>query len=111
MALLLALQDEVADAKARLGISANLVDDLLNDRAKRQHMPKGTELDHTPAQFRRISQLKHDRTMAVLSSQSPKDANGITAHFFGSPDIPVGLFGRGVRLHAVPRLGFSLLRT
>ena len=36
MALLLALQDEVADGKARLGISANVVDDLLNDRASDQ---------------------------------------------------------------------------
>jgi hypothetical protein len=34
-----------------------------------------------------------------------------SANISGSPDIPVGLFGRGVRLHAVPRLGFSLLRT
>ena len=40
----------------------------------RRHMPKGTELDHTPAQLRRISQLMNDRPMAVLSWQSPKDA-------------------------------------
>ena len=33
MALLLALQDEVADGKARMGIDVNLVDDLLSDRA------------------------------------------------------------------------------
>ncbi len=40
----------------------------------RQHMPKETELDRTPAQRRRISQRMSDRPMAVLSWQSPKDA-------------------------------------
>ena len=33
-----------------------------------------TELDHTPAQLRRISQLMNDRPMAVLSCLSPDDA-------------------------------------
>ena len=40
----------------------------------RRHMPKGTELDRTPAQLRRISQLINDRPMAVLSCQSSKGA-------------------------------------
>ena len=38
MALLLALQDEVADGKARMGIDVNLVDDLLSDRAGDQSL-------------------------------------------------------------------------
>ena len=38
MALLLALQDEVADGKARMGIEVNLVDDLLSDRAGDQSL-------------------------------------------------------------------------
>ena len=59
-------------------------------------MPKGTELDHTPAQFRRISQLMHDRTMAVLSSQSQKDANGITARSF--PENFVGTTRHGAMM-------------
>ena len=37
-------------------------------------MPKGTELDRTPAQLRRNSQLMNDRLLSVLSWQSPKDA-------------------------------------
>ena len=40
----------------------------------RRHMPKGTELDRTPAQLRSIPQLMNDRPMAVLLLQSPKDA-------------------------------------
>ena len=40
----------------------------------RRHMPKGTELDHTPTQLRRISQLMNDQPMAVLLWQSAKDA-------------------------------------
>ena len=38
MALLLALQDEVAEGKARRGIDVNLVDDLLSDRAGDQSL-------------------------------------------------------------------------
>jgi hypothetical protein len=38
MTLLLALQDEVADGKARLGIDVDLVDDLLDDRASDQSL-------------------------------------------------------------------------
>ena len=71
------------DLAKRLGISIYFADahspwqrgsNENSNGVSRRHMPKGTELDHTPAQLRRISQLMNDRPMPVLSWQTPKDA-------------------------------------
>lgn len=71
------------DLARRLGITVYFADahspwqrgtNENSNGVSRRHMSKGTILDHSPAQLRRISDLMNDRPMAVLSWQTPKDA-------------------------------------